>query len=151
MGKVETNSALKQEYTCPIKKEDSDDPNSGANSGTSKNDNGLVKKEGSSDSDLISISSDEDDDSSYDDGTEEEYDSSSSEEEANSRRHKKSKLNPKTVIESPLEVIMKNRDIPSAPGKPDQKSENNGSDNEMEEKSMLVNGTGKKKAEQEVK
>ena len=173
--KVETNSAVKQEYACPIKKEDPDevdedtnsgarkncndpvkkedrdDPNSGANCGTSKNDNDLVKKEGSSDSDLISISSDEDDDSSYDDGTEEEYDSSSSEEEANSRRHKKSKLNPKTAIESPLEVIMKNRDIPSAPGKPDQKSDNNGSDNEMEEKSMLVNGAGKKKAEQEVK
>ena len=113
------------------------------------------------DSDVISISSDEDGYfSSGENDIEEEYDSSPSEsefqikkesehnEDDNTRRKKRLKRNPKKPIESPLEVIMNARDIPSAPGKSDHRSEDN---DEMEEKSLLVDRAGKKKAEQEVK
>jgi hypothetical protein len=105
------------------------------------------------DSVVISISSDEDGYFSSDESdTEEEYDSSSSESEFNeydnTRRKKRLKRNPKKPIESPLEVIMNARDIPSAPGKSDHRSEDN---DEMEEKSLLVDRAGKKKTEQEVK
>ena len=69
-------------------------------------------------------------------------------EDDNTRCKKRLKRNPKKPIESPLEVIMNARDIPSAPGKSDHRSEDN---DEMEEKSLLVDRAGKKKAEQEVK
>jgi len=141
-------------------------------SGTTKNDNDSIKKENtdhSDDSDVISISSDEAEDSSYneDTGEEEEYDSPSSEDEEkdakdcgynevdNTRSSKRRKRNPKMPPESPLEVIMGQRDIPSAPGKSHDPLENNSSNNsnndEMEERSLLVDGTGKKKSDQEVK
>lgn len=110
-----------------------------------------VKKEEASDSDVISISSD--DDSSYggNDNDIIEYDSSSSEEMVYSPRRKRAKTNTTKEIEPPLEVLMKNHDIPSAPGRSDRDSENRNSDDEMEEKSMLVNRTGKKQAEEEIK
>ena len=113
-----------------------------------------VKKEEASDSDVISISSDDDDDdSSYGDNDNDviEYDSSSSEEMVYSPRRKRAKPNTKKEIEPPLEVLMKNHDIPSAPGRSDRDSDNRNSEDEMEEKSMLVNRTGKKQAEEEIK
>ena len=140
--------AQRYSHDDAIKKEDTDDDDVNAHP---------VKKEDTddaNDSDIISISSDENDAYSYSNGTEEEYDSSASEVDylgENERHCKRTKRNPKTAVESPLEVIMENRDIPSAPGKPDHRSENNERDVEMEEKSMLVTGAGKKKAEQEVK
>mmetsp|Transcript_18802 Transcript_18802/g.46677 ORF Transcript_18802/g.46677 Transcript_18802/m.46677 type:complete len:598 (-) Transcript_18802:251-2044(-) len=133
-----------------MKKEDADDGDVNAHPVKEED----TDNDDANDSDIISISSDENDDSSYSDGTEVEYDSSASEVDClgeNERRCKRTKRNPKAAVESPLEVIMENRDIPSAPGKPDHRSENNERDDEMEEKSMLVAGAGKKKAEQEVK
>ena len=118
---------------------------------------------------MISISSDEDDGSSFE-GVEEEYESDFSEEDDDdddndgddddsdycevsfvkfpTRKTKRRKRNPKAPPEPPLEVVMKPQDVPSAPGKPDHQSENNG---EMEENSLLVDGAGKKKAEDEIK
>lgn len=113
-----------------------------------------VKEEEANDTDVISISSDDDssgDNDDYEDD-EEEYDSSSSSEEAvYSPRRKRPKTNHKNEKEPPLEVLMKNHDIPSAPGRSDRDSENRNSDDEMEEKSMLLNRAGKKQAEEEVK
>jgi hypothetical protein len=120
----------------------------------------LAAGEDADDSGAISISSDEDDDSSSGENIEEEYDSfpfeyecqikndSNHNEDDNTRHRKRLKRNPKKPIESPLEVIMNGRDIPSAPGKSDHRSEDNDA---MEEKSLLVDGAGKKKAEQDVK
>ncbi len=128
----------------PVKEEHVDDSEDSVN----------VKKEEASDSDVFSISSDDDDDdSSYDnyDDHQVEYDSSSSEEMVYTPSRKRSKTNPKKEIEPPLEVLMKNHDIPSAPGMSDRDCENRNSDDEMEEKSMLVNRAGKKKADEEVK
>ncbi len=149
-----------------VKKEDVDEDDINSDSEFAEKNEAPIKKGDADDSDVISISSDEDEESSYNDGTEEEYESSSSEDErasnkhsydydsgedCNPRRVKRTKRNPKKPVESPLEVRMDNRDIPSAPGKPNQGSEKKESDDEMEEKSMLVNGAGKKKAEQKVK
>jgi len=164
-----SGNSIKQEDA--VKKEDVDDDDDddemNSDSEISMKDDAPVKKEETDetdDSDVISISSDEDEESSYNDGTEEEYESSSSEDERASNKHnydsdedynprrvKRTRRNPKKPVESPLEVRMDNRDIPSAPGKPNQGSEKKDGDDEMEEKSMLVNGAGKKKAEQEVK
>jgi len=120
-----------------------------------------IKRESTEESDAISISSDEDDGSSFE-GVEEDYDSPSSEDEDEGdpdyledlkmhnvvSRVKRRRLSHKQPPEPPLEVIMKPHDIPSAPGKPDHQSEANG---EMEENSLLVDGAGKKKAEDDVK
>jgi hypothetical protein len=123
----------------------------------------VEKKKSDRDEDVISISSDESEDSSSDESTEEEdwYEDevkdetdSGYDENENVRRNKRRKRNPKTPIEPPLQVLMQKRDIPTAPGKTDQGSENKSTtncDGEMEEKSLLVDGAGKKKAEQEVK
>jgi len=128
----------------------------------------VEKKKSDRDEDVISISSDESENSSSNESTEEEdwYESSSSEDEdkdenesgndedENVQRNKRRKRNPKTPIEPPLKVLMQKRDIPTAPGKSDHGSENKSTtncDDEMEEKSLLVDGAGKKKAEQEVK
>mmetsp|Transcript_6156 Transcript_6156/g.17532 ORF Transcript_6156/g.17532 Transcript_6156/m.17532 type:complete len:606 (+) Transcript_6156:1588-3405(+) len=129
------------------------------------------KSKSTDDIEVLSISSDEDededenssesDDEPFDD---EDYESSEEEEEQTypnaspdygSRPSKRCKTNPKPSPDPPLEVIMEEKDIPSAPGKCDNSLENDSSknidSNGMEEVSLLVNGAGKKKSEQEVK
>ena len=142
-----------------------------------------VKKENIpvDDHDVISISSDSDEDNE-DESTgeetgsdyweEEEEDSSDEEDEDNKncddeaedipdactskRPSKKRKRNPKPPPESPLEVIMEEKDIPSAPGGHDEqegeKDNEASSKDDLEEVSLLVNnGAGKKKADRVVK
>jgi hypothetical protein len=138
------------------------------------------------DHDVISISSDSDEDESsmeeeeesdyWEEGEEEEEeeeDSSDEEDEdfddeaeaedipdacTSTRPSKKRKRNPKPTPESPLEVIMEGKDVPSAPGKHDDDEQEAEKDNEaspkddLEEVSLLVNkGAGKKKADRVVK
>ena len=120
------------------------------------------------DHEVISISSDgsscSDDDSGIDD-----YESSSSSEEedeytevesnnytaqCNNRKRKRNSTPKKKPSESPIEVIMEAKDIPSAPGKPDDPQEGSNDNNEtMEEQQMLVNNDEKKKSssEQDIK
>jgi hypothetical protein len=140
------------------------------------------------DHDVISISSDSDEDESsmeeeeesdyWEEGEEEEEEDSSDEEDedfddeaeaeaeaedipdacTSKRPSKKRKRNPKPTPESPLEVIMEEKDVPSAPGKHDDDEQEAEKDNEaspkddLEEVSLLVNkGAGKKKADRVVK
>ena len=141
-----------------------------------------VKKENIpvDDHDVISISSDSDEDDEDEstgeetrsDYWEEEEDSSDEEDEDNKdcddeaedipdactskRPSKKRKRNPKPPPESPLEVIMEEKDIPSAPGGHDEqegeKDNEASSKDDLEEVSLLVNnGAGKKKADRVVK
>jgi len=126
-----------------------------------------VKKESRpvDDHDVISISSDEDDSlddngsdyweeedpcsSSDEDNTNVDYDEA--EETLDAPPSKKRKRNSKPTPESPLEVIMDEKDVPSAPGKQyEQVEENNISNDDLEGVSLLVNKAGKK-ADQVVK
>jgi hypothetical protein len=132
--------------------------------------------------DVISISSDsnedeDDEDESAEEEAESDYweeeEDSSDEEDADNkdcddgaedipdactskRPSKKRKRNPKPTPESPLEVIMEEKDVPSAPGRHDEqegeKDNEASSKDDLEEVSLLVNnGAGKKKADRVVK
>lgn len=127
------------------------------------------------DQDVISISSDSDDDSDDDDESlkeedelnfweEEEEDTSSSRNAVNqgsdkakarTQPSKKRKRSPKPPAESPLEVIMDEKDVPSAPGKHEDEYDHTNeaaSQDDLEESSLLVStGARKKKTDRVVK
>jgi hypothetical protein len=97
--------------------------------------------------DLEASSEDKDVDSDDSDFVEEENDTEPSKPKARAKKP--------PIPESPLKVLMDAKDIPAAPGKRDSPEEEGQSDNRnsngMEEVSTLVDGTGRRKADQEVK
>jgi len=119
------------------------------------------------DRDVISISSDEDESledngsdyweeedpssSSDEDNTNFDHDEAEAEETSDAPPSKKRKRNSKPPLESPLEVIMDEKEVPSAPGKQyEQVGENEASNDDLIGASLLVNKAGKK-ADQVVK
>jgi len=141
-----------------------------------ENETRKVKKESIPvhDYDVISISSDEDENNEDEDESldeegldywvEEDGDSSPSEDEdnknivkaeeiADAKPTRKRKQNSSmSSSESPLEVIMDEKDVPSAPGTQDEHTkENKALSNDLDEVSLLVDKTGKKKADKVVK
>ena len=120
--------------------------------------------------DVISLSSDEDEDKMSEDGSIEEgsdaWEESDSEDDDKSEnsdfemdsdeeekkkpaRGGKTRNSGKAVPESPLQVIMEEKDVPAAPGKPTEKEEN--FDDGLEESSTLLDKAGRNKADQAAK
>jgi Protein of unknown function (DUF2786) len=168
----ETGIAVKKEAasdnTSPDA--DADDTNNDDNSVQDATEEILKRREAQEkrkQSDTITLSSDEDEDDieddadegSVDDGSDaweededevpsdDSKDSDFDEEEAKpaSRGRKRSPA----PSESPLQVIMDEKDVPSAPGKPAEIDEDDR--DALEEVSMLVDGAGRNKADQAVK
>jgi len=174
---------MKKKRNHVKKEEDHDNEADDSDSGSVQDvtEESLKKKSKQQEEDVVVLSSDEDDDDNDDDddegsiaegsdawdeeppsSTEDDSDGEDSDFEMGTHKklsEKKKKGQEKKIktkkppAESPLQVIIDEKDIPMAPGKQSEQKEaeeataNHG----LEEVSLLVNGTGRKKADQKVK